>query len=82
MGEKWTADPGALAASYAWTRLSAGVLRGVTHALGNRLHSLGFLRSVTTAGEPLDEESSRQIERDIDVCDGLTMRYRHRVLAE
>lgn len=79
-GEKWTADPGALAASYAWTRLSAGVLLGVTHVLGNRLHSLGFLRSVPAPGEALDEESSKQVEREIDVCDGLTMRYRQLVL--
>ena len=79
-GGKWTADPGALAASYAWTRLSAGVLLGVTHVLGNRLHSLGFLSSVPAPGEALDAESSKQAEHEIDVCDGLTMRYRQLVL--
>lgn len=77
-------DEGARAARVAqtWTRWSAGLLRGLTHALGNRLHSLGMLQSGSEAGEPLTEELLGFLSEEIAGCDAVAEGYRTLVFGQ
>ena len=64
------------AAAALWAQRSAPVLRGLAHALGNRLHALALVRDAIALGEVLDSEQAALVGEELDTVQALTDRMR------
>src|SRR4051812_10613602 len=68
--------PSETAACAAWVRISRGELRGLTHALGNRLHSLEMTLGGVTPGETVTEELIGTLDQASAACTELVSLFR------
>jgi hypothetical protein len=64
-------------AKAAWSDMSAGLLRGLTHALGNALHPLEMMSGAFLPGETVDEPARKVFDDSLRACGELVALYRH-----
>lgn len=70
---------GAARSSFAdtdWLPLQESLLRGLNHALSNRLASIGALSMLLDAGERMDERLQQMLVADVSRLEGLLGSYR------
>lgn len=78
-GHTISGDEGTAAAE--WLRLTSGVLRGLTHAFGNRVHAFEMTLSAMAPGEQLTEEMVTLLGAESAACAELVRLYRFMNLA-